>query len=374
MSSRAPADVGCRLDEVDTPALLLDLSAFERNLRRMADGLGDTGIQLRPHAKTHKSARIAGMQVENGAIGVCCQKVSEAEFMVHGGIRDVLITNQIVGAQKLSRLAALALQAHIAVCVDDAQNVRDLGLAASTRGATLGVLVEIDVGANRCGVAPNTAAVDLAHIVAATPGLSFKGLQAYHGPAQHTRDYHARAAQIGTAISRARQVRDLIQASGMACPVISGGGTGTYSLEASSGVYTELQAGSYIFMDAVYAQNQWPQSKLSARFEHSLFVRTTVMSRPVAGRAVVDAGLKAIGVDAGMPVVHGVPGAHYIRASDEHGVVALVGTAQSLRLGDCVQLVPGNCDPTVNLYDWYVVFRDERVEALWPVDARGPGY
>jgi D-serine deaminase-like pyridoxal phosphate-dependent protein len=374
MVTRAPAEVGCRLSEVDTPALLLDLSAFERNLRRMAEHLRGTGIHLRPHAKTHKSARIAALQVANGAIGVSCQKVSEAECMVRGGMRDILITNQIVGAQKLSRLCALALQARITVCVDDAHNVRDLGLAAAACAATLGVLVEIDVGANRCGVPPDAAALDLARTVAATPGLRFEGLQAYHGPAQHTREYGARKAQIEAVVSRVRQLRDLIQDSGMACPVISGGGTGAFALEAASGVYTELQAGSYIFMDADYARNELPPPELRLEFEHSLFVRTTIMSRPAAGRAVVDAGLKAIGVDAGMPLVHEVPGAHYIRASDEHGVLRLDEAAQSLRLGDCLQLVAGNCDPTVNLHDWYVALRDQRVEALWPVDARGPGY
>jgi 3-hydroxy-D-aspartate aldolase len=374
MTTRAPADIGMPLTDVDTPALLIDVNAFELNLRRMGDAVRQIGSTLRPHAKTHKSPLIAYKQIALGAVGVCCQKVSEAEAMAHGGIRDILISNQIVGRAKIARLAALAREVRLSVCVDDADNVRALSMAACDHGATIDVLVEIDVGANRCGVSPGTAALDLARIAASAPGLVFAGLQAYHGPAQHTRDYGARRAQIVAAIRHTEQTRDLLRSHGLECRVVSGAGTGTYLIEASSKMYTELQAGSYIFMDADYARNRAADGSSFREFEHSLFVWSTIMSQPTVGRAVVDAGLKALSVDAGLPDVSGVDGARYVRASDEHGILNLEGPAQSLRLGKQLKLIPANCDPTVNLHDWYVAVRDERVVGLWPISARGPGY
>jgi 3-hydroxy-D-aspartate aldolase len=374
MTARPPADIGVSLDDIDTPALLIDLDAFERNLRRMGDAARRSGLALRPHAKTHKSPMIAHKQIALGAVGVCCQKVSEAEVMAHAGIKDILVSNEIVGRTKIGRLVALAREVRLSVCVDDADNVRALSRAAVDYGANLDVLVEIDVGANRCGVAPGTAALELAGIVARAPGLVFAGLQAYHGPAQHTRDYGERGAQIAVAIRQTEQTRELLSSHGLDCRVISGAGTGTYLLEASAKVCTELQAGSYIFMDGDYAKNRAADGGPFGEFEHSLFVHTAIMSRPTAGRAVVDAGLKALGVDAGMPDVSGLDGARYIRASDEHGIVSLEGPAQSVSIGERLNLIAANCDPTVNLHDWYVGVRDERVEALWPISARGPGF
>lgn len=374
MTTRAPADIGMPLSDIDTPALLIDGDAFERNLRRMGDAMRCAGLCLRPHAKTHKSPVIAQKQIALGAVGVCCQKVSEAEVMARGGVGDILVSNQIVGRTKIERLAALAREVRLSVCVDDADNVHALSRAACDYGAHLDVLVEIDVGAHRCGVAPGTAALDLALVVTGASGLSFAGLQAYHGPAQHTRDHGERQAQIAAATRQTEQTRDLLRRHGLECRVISGAGTGTYRFEASSKVYTEVQAGSYVFMDADYAKNRQADGSSFSEFEHSLFVWTTIMSRPIAGRAVVDAGLKALSVDAGMPGVSCSGGMHYIRASDEHGIVNLEGEARNLRLGQHLKLIPANCDPTVNLHDWYVVVRNERVEAIWPVSARGPGY
>jgi D-serine deaminase-like pyridoxal phosphate-dependent protein len=341
---------------------------------RMAGFARRSGVALRAHAKTHKSAIIGLKQVALGASGVCCQKISEAEAMVAGGITDILVSNQIVGRQKLDRLARLAGRARIGVCVDDAENVAHLGEAAARHNVSIEVLVEINVGANRCGVTPGAPAVELARLVARSPGLRFAGLQAYHGPAQHLREHEQRRAAIDNAIRLCRQTRDLLLESGMACPVISGAGTGTYAFEAASGVYNELQAGTYAFMDADYARLRCDDGRPFTEFEHSLFVWTTVMSRATAEIAVVDAGLKAIGVDAGLPVVVDLEGAEYVRASDEHGTLNVRACRRSLRLGDKLKLIPGNCDPTVNLHDWFVVTRDDRVEALWPVCARGPGH
>jgi len=361
-----------RLEQVDTPALVLELDAFERNLKLMAAAVAGRGVRLRPHAKTHKCPEVAKRQLLAGALGVCCQKVSEAEAMVEGGIADVLVSNEVVGAPKLERLAALARRARIGVCVDDAANVRALQAAARAAGASLDVYVEIDVGAARCGVPPGEPALLLAREVAGSAPLRFAGLQAYHGPAQHLRSADDRRAAIARAAQAAHQSRRLIESAGVACPVVTGAGSGSFPYEIESGAYDEIQPGSYVFMDADYALNEWPAPL--PRFDHALFVLGTVMSRPSAQRAVLDAGLKASSVDAGLPVVWERPGLRYARASDEHGVLEIAAGAPAPALGDKLLLVPGHCDPTVNLHDWYVCVRHGVVEALWPITARGAGY
>ena len=365
---RAPAEVGMRVEEVDTPALLLDLDAFERNLRRMQDAVAGRKIRVRAHAKAHKCPEIAQRQVAAGAVGVCCQKVSEAEALVEGGIADVLITNEIVGAPKLARLAALAKRARIGICVDDPGNLRAIGAS----GARLDLYVEIDVGARRCGVPPGEPALALAREAGAFSNLRFAGLQAYQGTAQHVRSMAERRERIALAAEAARATRELIEAAGIACPIVTGGGSGTFVFEIESGVYDEIQPGSYVFMDADYARNEWADPL--PRFEHSLFVHATVMSRPAPERIVVDAGLKASSVDSGLPQVWQRPGLTYTRASDEHGVIEVAAGSTSPGLGDKLLLVPGHCDPTVNLYDWYVCVRAGRVEALWPITGRGAVY
>ena len=373
----APVSVGARIEQVDTPALVLELDAFERNLARMARFAAEHGVRLRPHAKMHKTPAVALAQLKHGAVGVCCQKVSEAETMVDGGISDVLVSNEVVGDAKLARLAALAQRARIGFCIDDASNAAAAAAAARAAGVTLDAYIEVDVGANRCGVAPGRAALELAQSVVAQQGLRFAGLQAYHGRAQHLRSPAERSAAIRSATDAARLSRDMIEAAGIACPVVTGAGTGTFELEAGSGVYNELQPGSYAFMDADYARNT-----CDAPFEHSLFVLAGVMSLGGAGesapaRVVVDAGLKAHSVDSGLPVVHSnahgepVAGLTFRGASDEHGVVEVAPGATAPRLGDKLRLIPGHIDPTVNLHDWIVCMRSGVVVDLWPVTARG---
>ena len=369
MISYRPAEIGMPLADVDTPCLILELDAFERNLRRLNDSLAGKRVAVRPHAKSHKCPQIALRQIALGAVGVCCQKVSEAEALVQGGVGDVLIANEVVGAPKLRRLAALAKQARVAVCADDAGNVAELDAAARAFAVTLEVLVEINVGANRCGVEPGEPAVALARQIASCRNLRFAGLQAYQGAAQHLRKVEERRAAIHAAVSKVRQTRALLATAGIPCPKVTGAGTGTYLFEAASAVYDEIQPGSYIFMDVDYARNEWTESGIP-KFEHSLFVWTTVMSRPTAERAVVDAGLKASSVDSGMPRVADADGVEYLKASDEHGVLRLNGAA-AYAVGDKLKLIPGHCDPTVNLYDCYVCVRHGRVEALWPITARG---
>jgi D-serine deaminase-like pyridoxal phosphate-dependent protein len=369
MSFYRPAEIGMPLSEVDTPALILDLDAFEGNLDRMDASLAGKKIKIRPHAKSHKCPEIALAQMKRGAVGVCCQKVSEAEAMVEGGVPDVLIANEVVGAAKVKRLAALAKRARVAACADDAGNVAALDAAARAAGVKLDVLVEVNVGANRCGIEPGAPAVKIAQAIAGSKHLRFAGLQAYQGAAQHLRKVEERRAAIENACASVKLTTDLLAQAGIACEKVTGAGTGTYLFEAVSGIYHELQAGSYIFMDADYAKNDWTESGIP-RFEHSLFVWTTVMSKPSATHAVVDAGLKASSVDSGMPRVVDAEGAEYLKASDEHGVLKLDSRAR-LVLGDKLKLIPGHCDPTVNLYDHYVCIRDGKVEALWPITARG---
>jgi D-serine deaminase-like pyridoxal phosphate-dependent protein len=371
MSQTVPADIGMSLDAVDTPALLVDLDVLDRNVARLAQAVAGTSVRARPHAKSHKCPVIALRQMAAGAVGVCCQKVGEAEAMVHGGVSNVLVSNQIVGASKIARLAALAKQAWVAVCADHPANVKELNEAALAFGVRLPVLVEINAGMDRCGVEPGEPALALAKQIAAAPGLRFAGLQAYQGSAQHIREFTKRKDAIDTGIEKTRRTVELLASHGLSCDLVSGAGTGSYRFEAASGVYNELQAGSYIFMDVDYAKNLAPDGTLWSDFEHSLFVLTTVMSRPTRERAVLDAGLKALSVDAGLPWVVGMPGVEYIRASDEHGKLAIHDPDQTLEIGTKLRLIPGHCDPTVNLYDWFVGYRGNRVEALWPITARG---
>jgi D-serine deaminase-like pyridoxal phosphate-dependent protein len=373
MITRPPAEVGMPLDDVDTPALLLDLDAFERNVARLAQAVAEigAGLRLRPHAKSHKCPVIGLRQMAQGAVGVCCQKVSEAEAMVYGGVPDVLVSNEIVGTPKIARLVALAKQARVAVCVDNAGNVAALSEAAATFGVRLPVLVEVNVGADRCGVEAGEPALGLARQIAASPGLRFAGLQAYQGRAQHIREYAKRKEAIDAAAEKVRRTLDLFHQHGLTCEVISGAGTGTYLFEAASGIWNELQAGSYIFMDADYLKNLKADGTPGGEFEPSLFVFATVMSRPTKDRAILDAGLKALSVDAGMPWVVGMQDVEYIRAADEHGRLTLHDPDRTLPLGQKLRLVPGHCDPTVNMYDRYVCYRNDRVEALWPITARG---
>lgn len=368
MSPWHAAHSGDPVTAIDTPALVLDLNAFERNLQRMADTLQARGIRLRAHAKSHKCPEIAKRQVALGAVGVCCQKVSEAAVFVAAGIQDVLVTNQVVSPAKIARLCQLAQHARIGVLVDHPQQVRLLREQAQASQVTLDVYVEVNVGANRCGAAPGEDVVQLARNITAAPALRFAGLHCYHGGAQHLRSPQARQTAIAQASETARQLRDALQAQGMPCERITGAGTGTFLHECDSGVFNEVQAGSYVFMDRDYSDNEpGPQDVL---FEHALFVRTTVMSHPTPERAIVDAGLKASSVDSGMPVVWQRPDLKYLKASDEHGVLQ-VSTSSPLALGDALLLVPGHCDPTVNLYDELVCIRNDHVEAVWPISARG---
>ncbi len=366
-----PAIPGMREDEIDTPALIIDLDAFEYNLDTMAAKLAPTGAKLRGHAKTHKSPVIAKLQMARGAVGNCTQKVAEAEVLAWGGISDILVSNEVVGASKLARLCGLARIAKVAVCADDEAQVSAIEAAAEASGIRMTVLVEIDVGAARCGVTPGPDAVALAQKIAASKHLIFGGLQAYHGSAQHKRTPEERRNLIGGAIDASRRTVEQLRQQGLACAIVGGAGTGTFEIESASGVYNEIQAGSYVFMDADYARNLDEAGAPVTTFRHALFVLSTVMSASQPGIAVLDAGHKAVAVDSGMPTVWQRPDIRYVSASDEHGKLTVGSETTTPKLGEKLRLVPGHCDPTVDRFDWYVGVRNGRVECLWPVAARG---
>lgn len=377
MSTHPAARIGDPVAAVDTPALVIDLDAMERNLQRMADYARVHGLRLRPHAKMHKSAHIARLQIAAGAVGVCVQKLSEAQVLAAAGIGDILVSNEIVDPAKLAELAQLAKAIRLAVCVDSILGVDRLAAAVHAAGSVVDVYVEIDVGHGRCGV-PATAAGALAHQVvshapsgvAGTSGLRLAGLQAYHGRAQHLRTGAEREQTIHHAVTLARSAQASITAAGMPCPLVTGAGTGSFVHEAASGVYGELQAGSYLFLDRDYADNDaTPHAPV---FEHALFVKGQVMSRGLA-HAVIDAGHKSHALDSGPPKVWGRRLA-WANGGDEHGILTAAGDPLP-ELGHTVWLVPGHCDPTVNLHDHYVAVRGGLavgvVEGLWPVDTRG---
>jgi len=366
-----PAIPGMSEEDIDTPALVIDLDAFESNLDTMAALLAPTGVKLRAHAKTHKSPVIAKLQIARGAIGNCVQKVTEAEVMAWGGINDILVSNEVVGAAKLARLCALSRVAKVAVCADDAGQVAAIDAAAAAAGIRMTVLVEIDVGASRCGVAPGPEAVALAARIAGSKHLIFGGLQAYQGSAQHKRTPTERRTLIAGAVDASRRTVEQLRQRGLDCPIVGGAGTGTFEIESRSGVYTEMQAGSYVFMDADYARNLDEAGAPVAIFRHALFVLSSVISATRPGLAVLDAGHKAVAVDSGLPTVWQRPDIRYVSASDEHGKLDVGSETAAPKVGEKLRLVPGHCDPTVDKFDWYVGVRQGRVECLWPVAARG---
>ena len=377
------ASVGLRVDRIDTPALVVDLDAMERNIARMADFARKHQVLWRPHAKLHKSAEIALQLQRAGAVGACVQKTAEAEVLAEGGVLDITITNQVIAHPKLLRVARLAAHlqtqgGRLALAVDSAEGVQRLAeaMAQAAPQARIDVLVEIDVGQGRCGVPPGAPALALAQAVARLTQLRFAGLHAYHGRAQHLRGAAERREAIAAAVQAARHTRDLITATGLPVPLVTGSGTGTLVHEAASGVYGELQAGSFLFMDTDYARNE--REPAQPVFEQSLFVKTQVISA-CGSHAVCDAGHKSHAIDSGLPTVALLPpgrGLRYANGGDEHGVLYADGPQARLpALGQMLWLVPGHCDPTVNLHNFLIGVRGGLaagvVERIIRVDARG---
>lgn len=366
-----PALPGMAETAIHTPCLVIDLDALERNIHTMQQHVNQMGVRLRVHGKMHKSADIAAMQIAAGAVGVCCQKVSEAEAFARAGITDILITNQVRDAAKIDRLAQLPTRARTIVCVDDLANVAELSSAATRHNTTIECLVEIDCGAGRCGVTATDDVVALADAIREADGLQFSGIQAYHGAVQHLDSYDDRRSHIDSAIAIVRDAVAALAATGLDCLIVGGGGTGSFAFEGNSGVYNELQCGSYAFMDVAYGRIYDADGKRldETQWENALFILTSVMSHVKTDRAICDAGLKVQSVDSGLPTVYGREDLTYIQCSDEHGVIQ--DTNSTLKVGDRLRLVPGHCDPTCNIHDYYVGVRNGVVERLIPVTARG---
>ena len=371
-----PAAIGMDEKDIQTPCLVVDLDAMERNIKKMGDFAKKAGMRHRSHGKMHKSVDVQLIQQElGGACGVCCQKVSEAEAFARGGIKDVLVSNQVRDPAKIDRLAQIPkLGARTICCVDDIENVPDLSAAATKHGTEIECLVEIDCGAGRCGVTTTADVVAIAKAIDAAPGLKFSGIQAYQGAMQHLDSYDERKAKTDIAIAMVREAVDGLKAEGLECDIVGGGGTGSYYFEGSSGVYNELQCGSYAFMDADYGRILDKDGNRidEGEWENALFILTSVMSHAKADKAICDAGLKAQSVDSGLPFIYGRDDVEYVKCSDEHGVIA--DPDGLLKVNDKLKLVPGHCDPTCNVHDWYVGVRNGKVETLWPVTARGLAY
>jgi D-serine deaminase-like pyridoxal phosphate-dependent protein len=379
--------VGQPTSVIDTPALVIDLDAMQRNLTRMAEFAKKHNLRWRPHAKMHKSSALAKLQMQAGAVGVCVQKTAEAEAMAAGGVSNIYISNEVVAPQKLARVADLASrmaaeQGKLAIAVDSAEGVRRLAQAMNDRraaggpAATIDVFVEIDVGQHRCGVTPGRMAVDLAIEIRKHAPLRFAGLQAYHGKAQHLRTPQERREAVAVVVQDVQFTRKLFEAEGIPVELVTGAGTGSMVCEAASGAFGELQAGSFLFMDADYAFNE--RDPAQPQFEHALFVKSQVISSSVR-HAVCDAGHKSHAIDSGMPLVLDMEPTgelEYANGGDEHGILRPAGPNQRVpALGDEVWLIPGHCDPTVNLHNFMIGvaggLKDGKVERIIRVDARG---
>ncbi len=351
-----------RVEQLQTPALILDKKIFEQNIRAMQTLLQDKTLQLRPHYKSHKCAAIARLQIQNGAKGMTCAKLSEAEDLADAGIEDILIANQITDPKKIRRAADLAGVCHLTVCVDNEENINALSRAAENAGTVIRCLIEFEIGMERCGVTTPEQVLQLAKHISQQSHLHFSGIQAYAGHASHMTDPAQRQQVTADNSQRIKALLQLLQDAGYPAQILSGGSTGTYQLKAEEGLYTELQAGSYLFMDATYGT-------LGLPFRQSLFLLTTVVSKR-DGLTVVDAGVKTCGVDQGMPAVEGCT-TEQIVASEEH--FQLHGLSRDVHVGDTLRLIPGHCCSTVNLHDRIYLVEDGKVVDRIAITGRGFG-
>ena len=356
--------------DIATPALLLDLDAFEDNVNRMASFVRAKGKAFRPHGKTHKCPEVARALIRAGAIGCCAARLSEAEVFADHGIPGLLITTAVIGKDKIARAVALADTAPDTIfVVDDRQNVRDINDAAGKRSQPIKLAVDLFFG--RTGIAPGQPAVELAQLIESLPNVAFVGLQSYDGAAAHTTPFDARSARTNMTMSKAVETKAMLERAGIACPLVTGGSTGTYRVDADNPGITELQPGSFVFMDMEYGTIGGPGGTDYRDFKNSLTVVTTVVSRS-PGMAIVDGGYKAFSTDRPFtPKAVGIDGVSYGWAGDEHGRLDVTNASREIRVGDRIEFLPPHIDPTVNLYDSIYALRGDRVEAVWPVAARG---
>ena len=359
--------IGRHKTELDTPALLIDLDILDTNIQKMADYMTSVNTELRPHVKTHKSPIIAKKQIKAGAIGVTCAKLGEAEEIVNAGIRDVLIANQIVGKHKISRLINLAKHSDIMVAVDDVKNIQDISEAAVADGVNVRILVEVNIGMNRCGVEPGESALTLAQQVVQSPNLKFAGLMGYEGHTVANPNREERESATKGAMQRLVDTKDYLNKHELDVSIMSGGGTGTFDITGSIPEMTEVQAGSYVFMDSTYNKVEG----VGEKFDCSLSVLATVVSRPEKERIIVDTGLKVLTKEFGVPQPIGFTGLEMTGLSEEHGKIQDSNENTALSPGDKIEILPTHCCTTVNLHDRYYGIREEIVESVWKIAARG---
>lgn len=366
-----PIEEPATKDQVTTPALLLDLDLFENNLSRMAEYARSVGIDLRPHAKTHKCPEIAKRQLEAGAIGISVATIKEAEAMASAGIRGLLITSELTGAPKISRLVRLLSEApDTMVVVDNADNLNELSDAASSSGVEINVLVDVDPGLRRTGVA-GASAIGLATEILETSGLRLRGVHCYSGSSAHVSGWGARREHSLKAMSVGVETFQRMKRLGMPVEILTGGSTGTYNIDSGIEEMTELQAGSYVFMDIEYWRIGGRSGVVYEDFSPALTVIATVISRNHNDRATVDAGLKAFATDRAFgPQIKDIAGVTYRFGGDEHGLLDLEQPDREIKVGDRLEFFPPHCDPTVNLYDRIYCVRGQQIEAIWPVLGR----
>ncbi|MBD3183915.1 DSD1 family PLP-dependent enzyme [Candidatus Poribacteria bacterium] len=355
---------GILKDELDTPVLLIDMDIMESNIAKMARYFRTVNADLRPHTKTHKTPILAHKQIEAGAVGITCAKLGEAEVMAAAGIKNILIANQIVTGQKISRLVNLARYAHIMVAVDHEENIENLSRAAQQKGVKLQVLVEVNTGMNRCGVSAGESALKLAQKLDKAKNLDFTGLQGYEGHAVAIPDFDERKSAAEKALSLLAETKEILEKNGLQVNTVSGGGTGTYNISGQHPVMTEIQAGSYIFMDSYYR-------KVLKDFDCALTILTTVISRPNRDMVILDAGMKTVTKEFGLPEVKDIKGAELTGLSEEHGKLDLSKSNLELKPGDKIEIIPSHGCTTINLHDDYYAIRDGKLEAVWNIAARG---
>lgn len=361
------------IDQLPTPALTIDLDIFDRNIAKMQSHLNAAGLGLRCHTKMHKSPIIARKQIAAGAIGVCCATISEAEVMLAGGITKILITSPVVTDDKISRLLAMCQKSsEVEIVVDYIQGADRISELAGEMKLNIGVLVDLDPGMGRTGIEPGQKALELVrHIGEACPNLTFNGLQMYIGNCMHVQGFEKRRDKYLHLISKGIETKELLESNGIQVPVFSGGGTGTYDIDADLGALTDLQAGSYAFMDVEYRDIGGQGTETFVDFEPSLFSLVTAISKPQERLITVDAGIKCLATDTGYPEFRDVEGATYHFGGDEHGIIQLNNSSRQINLGDRLSVITPHCDPTVNLYDYYYPYRQGMVTEIWPISARG---
>ena len=359
--------IGRHKTELDTPVLLIDLDIMESNIQKMANYFSKINTELRPHVKTHKTPIISHKQIAAGAIGVTCAKLGEAEAIVHSGIRDVLIANQIVGSHKIARLINLAKHSDIMIAVDNVENVHTISEAASEKGVMIRVLIEVNIGMDRCGVEPGPETLSLAQIVGESSSLKFEGLMGYEGHTVAKPNKTERENTTKDAMQRLINTKHLLEKNGIHVSIMSGGGTGTYDITGSIPEMTEVQAGSYVFMDSTYRNVEG----VGEKFDCALTVLATVVSRPEKNRIIVDTGLKVLTKEFGIPQPVGLQGVEMVGLSEEHGKIVVSNEDISLKPSDKLEILPTHCCTNVNLHDRFYGIRNEIVETAWEIAARG---